>query len=271
MKVKYGLKNVHYAMINEVNGIISYGTPKALRGAINLAQNAVGDPVTLHADDIVFFEESTNNGYEGTLEMALINDEFRVDVLGDELDSNGALIENSDAKTKKIALMYEFDGDVKKTRHVNYYVNVSRPAINGSTKTTTKTPNTDTLNITARPRIDTLDVKAKVAQGQAGYDTFFTAVYVKNAAVNTIAATTATFSKAVPGDLTIDATSTDGTNKVKNVMLDGVNIAGVNLTVTGVDVTIDSAFIAALDNDTYTITVEFEKGNAVNIELTVAA
>jgi len=38
------------------------------------------------------------DGYTGSLEMALIPDEFRVDVLGDELDANGALIENRTQK-----------------------------------------------------------------------------------------------------------------------------------------------------------------------------
>jgi len=270
-KIKYGLKNTHYAVMNEVNGVISYGTPKHIPGAVNLVQNASGDPVIFHADDVEYFEENTNNGYEGTLEMALIPDEFRVEVLGDEIDSNGALIENANAKTKKIALMYEFDGDKNKTRHVNYNVNVSRPNLEGATKTNTKEPKTETMKITVRPALDTGDVKAKLSQDKAGYDSFFSAVYIKNAPVNTVAKSTATFSKAAPEDLSIDATSTDLTNKVKNVTINGANVAGVNLTVSGVDVTISQSFVAGLDNGTYTVVVEFDRGNAVTIILTVGA
>ena len=270
-KIKYGLKNTHYAVITELNGAVSYGTPKHVPGSVSLVQNAVGDPVLFNADDIEYFSEDTNNGYDGTLEMALIPDEFRVDVLGDEIDSNGALIENANAKTKKIALMYEFTGDINKIRHVNYNVKVSRPNIDGSTKTNTKEPKTESLSIAVRPAIDTSDVKGKLEQDKAGYDTFFSAVYLKNAAINTVAQSTATFSKATPADLTIDATSSDETNKVKNVMLDGANIGGVNLTATGVDVTIESAYIAALAVGAYTITVEFEKGNAITVALTVTA
>lgn len=270
-KVKFGLKNVHYAVITELNGALSYGSPKPVPGSVNLVQNAAGETVTFYADDIAYFEEDTNNGYDGTLEMALIPDTFRVDVLGDEIDTNGALIENANATTKKIALMYEFTGDINKIRHVNYNVKVSRPNIDGSTKTNTKEPKTETMNIAVRPAIDTNDVKGKIEQDKAGYDTFFSAVYLKNAAINTVAQTTASFSKAAPADLTIDSISSDGTNKVKNVMLDGVNIGGINLTATGVDVTIESAYIAALAIGTYIITVEFEKGNAVTVTLTVTA
>ncbi|QAT43440.1 major tail protein [Aminipila luticellarii] len=270
-KVKFGLKNVHYAVVMENNDIVTYGTPKAMPGAVNLVQNSSGDPVTFYADDTAYFEENTNNGYEGTLEMALIPDEFRVDVLGDEIDANGALIENADAKPNKIALMFEFDGDQKKTRHVNYRVSVARPNIEGSTKTNTKEPKTETLNITVRPALDTSDVKTKIEQGQTGYDTFYSAVYLKNAVINTAASTAATFSKAAPDDLAIDVTSSAADNAVKNVKLDGTWIPGIHLTVSGVDVTIADDYIAALENGSYTVIVEFNKGNAVAVVLTVTA
>lgn len=270
-KVKYGLKNVHYAVVTEVNGTVTYGTPKAIPGAVNLVLNPAGDPVEFYADDGVYFEESTNNGYTGTLEMALIPDHFRVDVLGEEIDTNGALIENANAKPKKFALMFEFDGDAKKTRHVTYRVSAARTNVEGATRTNTKEPKTETLNITARPALDTGDVKAKLEQGQTGYDTFYTAVYLKNAVTNTVASATATFSKAAPEDLDIDVTSSDVTNKVKNVNLDGAPIPGVYLTPDGVDVTISDAYLAELANGSHTITVEFNKGNAVAVALTVTA
>lgn len=270
-KVKYGLKNAHYAPITEVGAVVSYGTPKLWPGAVNLTLSAAGENVTFYADDQVYFEENTNNGYDGSIEMAIVPDEFRVDVLGDTYDTNGALIENADAKPKKFALMFEFDGDAKKSRHVLYSVLPTRPNMEGSTKTNTKEPKTEPMDISVRPAIDTSDVKAKVNQGDAGYDTFFTAVYLKNAPTNTVAVSTATFSKALPADLTIDVTSTDATNAVKNVLLDGLPVGGIHLTATGVDVTIESAYIAALVNGIYTITVEFNKGNAVTVTLTVTA
>jgi len=178
-KVKFGLKNVHYAVVTETNGVITYDTPKPIRGAVNLTLDAAGESVQFYADDMVYYEENTNNGYEGSLEMALIPDDFRKDVLGEIEDAKGALIENKDAKAKHFALMFEFDGDAKKTRHVLYYVLASRPSVSGSTRTNTKEPQTETLNITARPAPDTGDVKAKVPQGSDAYDTFFDEVYLK--------------------------------------------------------------------------------------------
>jgi len=270
-KIKFGLKNTYYSVITETNGVPSYGTPKAIPGAVNLVQNAAGEEVVFYADDLEYFKENTNNGYDGSIEMALIPDTFRTDVLGDTLDVNGALIENANATVKKIALMFEFDGDANKVRHVNYNVTVARPSIEGSTRTNTKEPKTETMNISVRPAIDTSDVKAKLEQGATGYDTFFTAVYLANAPLNTVAASAVTFSKAAPADLAINVTSSDAANAVKNVMLNGANIGGINLTATGVDVSIGSAYIAALTNGVYTVTVEFNTGNAITVTLTVTA
>ena len=270
-KVKYGLKNTHYAVVAETNGVVTYGTPKPIPGAVNLVQNPAGETVIFYADDTAYFEENTNNGYEGTLEIALVPDQFRVEVFGDEIDLNGALIENANAKPKKIALMYEFDGDTNKTRHVSYNVSVSRPNLEGSTKTNTKEPKTETMNIAARPALDTSDVKAKLKQGSTGYNTFFTAVYLKNAAINTVAVSMVTFSKALNADVNINVTSNDANNSVLNVRLDGSLIPGIHLTVTGVDVIIDESYFDTLNNGSYTVAVEFARGNAINVALTVTA
>jgi hypothetical protein len=81
--------------------------------------------------------------------------------------------------TTEFISMFEFDGDAKKMRHVLYYVLASRPSVSGSTRTNTKEPQTETMNITARPAPDTGDVKAKVPQDSTVYDTFFESVYIK--------------------------------------------------------------------------------------------
>lgn len=269
-KIKYGLKNVYYAPVAESGSVVSYGTPVAMPGAVNLTLSAAGENVTFYADDQVYFEENTNNGYDGSLEVALIPDSFRTDILGDTVDSNGAIIENANATVKKFALMFEFDGDAKKTRHVLYSALPTRPNVEGSTKTNTKEPKTETMNISVRPALDTSNVRAKVLQGNTGYDTFFSTVYLEDAVTNT-ADNPDPFSKAAANDVTVDVASTSVTNAVKSVYMDGVPVGFANLSITGVDVTLDQTYIATLVNGDHIILIEFAQGNAVSVTLTVTA
>jgi len=181
-KVKFGLKNVHYAVITETDGVITYGTPAPLPGAVNLTLSPKGEKTEFYADDIAYFVASSNQGYEGSLEVALLPDSFKKDVLGYIEDTiNGTLIEDANAINKNIALLFEFAGDINATRHVLYNVAVERPNMESSTKGPSIDVKTETFNITASPAADTGFVKAKCEQGGAAYDTWFSAVYVYSA------------------------------------------------------------------------------------------
>ncbi len=270
-KVKYGLKNVYYAVITLTNNVPSYATPVHIPGAVNLSLSPVGEKVKFAADDMEdYFAENVNNGYDGSLEMALVPDSFRTAVLGDTIDNNGAIVENANATVKRFALMFEFDGDAKKTRHVLYNVLANRPNIEGTTRSNTKEPKSETLEVEARPAADTSDVRAKVKQGDTGYATFFTAVYLKNAVTNT-APDPADFSKAGTDNVLVNVTSSSPTNAVKSVYMDGVPVGFAHLTISGVDVTLANAYIDTLTNGDHTILIEFTKGNAVSVTLKVTA
>lgn len=270
-KIKYGLKNVHYAVITEAGGVVTYATPKPIPGAVNISLSPAGEKVEFYADDLLYFGTNTNQGYEGTLEIARIPDSFREDVMLEELDANGAYIENSSATPKNFALLFEFNGDVKATRHVLYKVNAARPDVAGSTKTKNIEPQTETLNITASPATDTYYVKASLpASADAAYTDFFSAVYLKNAVTNTAGVDPTDFSKGAPADVEVTSTSS-GTTAIKNVLLNGLPVPGVSLTIAALKATIDNTYITGLNlaNGDYTIVVEFTKGNSVTYTLTV--
>ena len=73
-KVKYGLSNAYYAVLNEAQG--TFGTPVALPGAVNLSLDQDGETNKFRADNIDFYTSISNNGYSGDLEIALIPDSF---------------------------------------------------------------------------------------------------------------------------------------------------------------------------------------------------
>ena len=180
-KVKFGLKNCHYAKatLDPDTNAVTFGTPVAIPGAVNLSLDPEGDTEPFYADDMVYYTTVANNGYSGDLEMALIPEWFRTDILQEEKDSNGVLIERSDVtESVYFALLFEFDGDVRAIRHVLYNCKASRPTLNSETTGETIEPVTETLTIRATARDYDHLVKAKCKEGDTSYSTFFSAVVV---------------------------------------------------------------------------------------------
>lgn len=175
-KVKFGLKNVHYAIITETDGTLTYGKPVAIPGAVNLNLPKKGDKTEFYADDKEYFSDDNFVGYDGTLEVALLPESFEIDVLGRTKTTSGEVVENVADKTKAIALLFEFDGDAKATRHVLYNVTVGRPDLSSSTRNNSKTPVTDTISITASVG-NNGNIKAKAVMGDTNYDSWYVTVY----------------------------------------------------------------------------------------------
>lgn len=179
-KVKYNLKNVHAAKLTKGDdGTFTYATPKAIPGAVSISLDAEGDTSPFYADGIVYFRTTANNGYSGDLEIALIPEWFRTEILQEVKDKNGVLVEKSDNKEAVyFALLFEFDGDVNAIRHVMYNCTASRPSIESETKEETIEPGTETLSLTADPREDGL-VKSRTGDDTASdtYQNWYKAVY----------------------------------------------------------------------------------------------
>jgi len=182
-KVKYGLKNVYYAVatIDAATNTATYGTPVAWPGAVNLSLDAEGETTKFRADNVDYWVGQSNNGYSGDFESALIPDSFRKDVLGDIEDDNNVLVENAGAPTKAFALLFQFEGDANATRHVLYNCTATRPSVSGATTEEEIEPQTETLELTAvaihNAGLDKDIVKARCNEADTPYSTWFSAVY----------------------------------------------------------------------------------------------
>ena len=187
-KVRFGLKNCHYAKATfDEDGNVTYAKPVRLPGAVSLSLDAEGESSPFYADGIVYFRSTSNNGYSGDLEMALIPEWFRTDILQEVKDSNGVLIERSDiTESVYFALLFEFDGDVNAIRHVLYNCTAARPSIESQTKEASIEPGTETLSLAADPREDGL-VKSRTGDDTttAVYNSWYQQVYVPSEAVTT--------------------------------------------------------------------------------------
>ena len=179
-KVKYNLKNAHYALLTIAeDGEVSFGTPIPVQGSVSISLDANGEPENFYADGIAYYVINNNMGYEGDLELALIPESFRTEVLKEELDDKGVLIENAQVELESFALLFEFDGDQRHIRHVLYNCAASRPGIEGKTNEDTREVQTETLTIKATPLSNGL-VKAKTGNTTDAtvYNDWYKSVYM---------------------------------------------------------------------------------------------
>lgn len=151
-KVRFGLKNVYYATMTTSN---TYNTPVAIPGAVNLDMSPAGDTTKFYADNIAYYVGVSDQGYEGTLEVAKIPDQMFEDIWGYTLGSTSkVLTEDASVEPKTFALLFQVDGDQNNDCFAIYSCTGARPNIGSQTIEASKEPRTQTIDITAAPRAD---------------------------------------------------------------------------------------------------------------------
>lgn len=191
-KIKYGIKNVYYAVATLADdGTATYGTPVAFKGAVSLSLEPQGESTPFYADNIAYWIGAGNNGYQGDLEMARIIDDFKTDVLGYVSDAKDVIVEDKNATAVHFALLFQFEGDEKATRHVMYNCTATRPNASGTTVNESIEPQTETVTITATSIFnsslnkDIVKAEANASSDSTTYNGWFSDVYIPTAHATT--------------------------------------------------------------------------------------
>lgn len=153
-KVKFNIKNVHYAVL-QTQGTSStpstYESPAPIPGAVSLSLEQQGELSPFYADGIKYYTSATNGGYQGDLTIALLPDAFREAILGETTDTKNVIVENANTQTVPFALGFSVDGDITPIYFWFYNCTATRPSVTANTTEDTKTPDTDVLNISCAP------------------------------------------------------------------------------------------------------------------------
>lgn len=149
-RVKFGLKRCYYAKATIADdGSATYDTPKPIKGARTLSMDPSGDNEPFYADDIVYYMAGAGGARNGSLEVALIPDDFKKDILGYFEDADGVLVEPANPAVVNFALLFEFSGDAHGIRHVLYNCMAGAVSVSGSTKEATNTPQPESISLSS--------------------------------------------------------------------------------------------------------------------------
>lgn len=151
-KVKFGIKNVH--IFPQLTDAPTFGPVIDVPGAVSLSLDAQGDISKFYADNIVYYQTSANNGYEGDLEVALIPDEVFEKIFNYVKDEKNVYTENASKNVVPFAMTFEEEGDQAGTKFVLYNCTATRPSRSLATVEDSKEPTTQTLSVSAAPLKD---------------------------------------------------------------------------------------------------------------------
>lgn len=167
-KVKFNIHDVHYAPITETG----FDTPVALPGAVSISLEPQGDDNEIfYADGKEYYVQSSANGYEGDLEMALIDDAFRQAVYGELLDADNNLWESIDDNPNKFALGFVIDGNSESTYFWYQNCSATKPSVESETNEDAKSIGTDTITVKCSPN-DSGHIRVKSTENSDTSDWF---------------------------------------------------------------------------------------------------
>lgn len=123
-KVKFGVSNLHYAVKSDSG----YATPVAIPGTVNITLTPAGTATAFYADNIKYFTSVSNQGYTGSIQVAMLPDKFYEDVFGVKTDTNKVSAELANVQPKQVALLFQEEADNgTPTYYALYNVTMSRP------------------------------------------------------------------------------------------------------------------------------------------------
>lgn len=174
-KVEFGISQLHVGTYTvDALGNVSLGAPYHQKGAVSFAPEQDSENNTFYADDIAYWSEYTEGPFEGDLEVALFDDDFKTNFLGYKRLTNGGLANVKNAVKPNVYIAFEVKGDAEKRRAIFYNCSLGVITREYATIEDTKEPATETLGITCTGDNATGVTKATLKPADAGYNTLFT-------------------------------------------------------------------------------------------------
>ena len=177
-RIRIGFQDVYYAKATITAGVVTYATPKQLLGGRSMSLSPTGSATGWNADnDPNYWINYGQQGFDGTLNVASVSDDFMQDCLGYVADSNGVLSLSDNATFNPFALLWQQNGDSANTRWVLYLCRCTGIGHEAQTGLA-EDPTEYQIPISASARPDTGMVEAKLTDDESSnYTNWFSTVY----------------------------------------------------------------------------------------------
>ena len=175
-KVEFGISNLHVGTYNVSDvGEVTLGTPYHQRGAVSFSPEEQGETTNFYADNIIYWAGYSGGSFEGDLEVAKFDDEFKTQFLGYKALTNGGLANVKNAIRPNVYIAFQVEGDAESRRVILYNAQFGAVTREYTTIEENKEPTTETVAVTVSGDNATGVTMAVLKPGDAGYDTLFTA------------------------------------------------------------------------------------------------
>lgn len=186
-KVEFGTKMFHIGTyeVDNATGEVTLGTPVHIPGMRALSLEAESEESKFFADDVVYYSNYNDNGLSGELGMALFPDVFKTSFLNYINTSDGGVAQVKGKTVPSVYIAFQGAGDKHNRRHIMF--NVSLGAITREHKTIEESVEVEeeTLPLTVTGDNKSGIMKITYSEGDAGYETVFTAPTIPTEAETT--------------------------------------------------------------------------------------
>lgn len=174
-KVLFGFSDLYIGTYTVgAGGTVTMGTPYHQAGAVGYSPEASDDQSIFYADNSAYYTVYGNGSYEGDLEVAMFDDQFKVDFLGYVTLADGGLAEVKNATKPNVYIAFEIQGDVSARRVIFYNGTLGSITREYATTEESVEPTTETIPVSFVGDNETGIVMVTYEEGDAGYATLFT-------------------------------------------------------------------------------------------------
>ena len=174
-KVEFGISDLYVGTYTvSTSGTVTLGTPYHQKGAVSFSPEEQSDKTDFYADNIIYWSGYSGGSFEGDLEVAKFDDQFKVNFLGYGTLSDGGVALVKGAAKPNVYLMFSIQGDVEERRCIMYNATLGAITRSYSTIEASKEPATETLNVTVMGDDKYGLSLVSYAKTASGYSTLFT-------------------------------------------------------------------------------------------------